>query len=162
MKTTLETTILSNLNLSAKSTNFLKDKNMTNKIQKLNQQIEQIKSLNEAICYQEKEIKLAIDTFQCSEKIKRFLFRATEYYVRDASREIDVLDELLHSEDLNLQNLKEGSTINVNAFCKFKYCKKASKNLNKDETRLILKFKRGTHEIHIICNQNQVVTRIFY
>lgn len=135
---------------------------MTNKIKKLNQQIKQIKSLNEAICYQEKEIKLIIHTFQCSEKIKRFLFRATEYYVRDASKEIDVLDELLHSEDLNLQNLKEGSTINVNTFCKFKYCKKASKNLNKDETRLILKYKRGNHEIHIICNQNQVVTRIFY
>lgn len=135
---------------------------MTNKIQKLNQQIEKIKSLKEELISQEEEIKSFIETFQCSAKIKSFLSRATEYYVEDASRETDILNELLHSEDLNLQNLKEGSTINVNAFCKFKYCKKSIKNLNKDETRLILKYKRGNHEIHIICNQNQVVTRIFY
>jgi len=135
---------------------------MKKKIQKLNQQIETIKSLKEKINHQEKEIKSTIDAFLCSDKLKHFLFRATEYYVRDSSREIDILNELLHSENLNLQNLKEGSTINVNAFCKFKYCKKESKNFKKDETRLILKYKRGKDEIHIICNQNQVVTRIFY
>jgi hypothetical protein len=135
---------------------------MTNKIKKLNQQIETIKSLKESISCQEREIKLGIATFQCSEKIKSFLFRATEYCVRNTSRELDVLDELLHSEDLNLQNLKEGSTINPKAFCKFKYFKKTPNCQNKDETRLILKYKRGNDEIHIIYNQNQVVTRIFY
>lgn len=47
-------------------------------------------------------------------------------------------------------------------FVNLNIAKKESKNLKKDETRLILKYKRGNDEIHIICNQNQVVTRIFY
>ena len=56
-----------------KFTNFFKGEDMTNKIQKLNQQIEKIKSLKEELISQEEEIKSFIETFQCSAKIKSFL-----------------------------------------------------------------------------------------
>lgn len=123
---------------------------------------EEVDLLKQQINKQVSYITENIQQFNCDPNVKKFLQLATSNCILLCKGSIQRLYELIHSEKLNLQNLKVGSKIDVQTF--FNHTKCQLIDDVDDNKHLLLIYYTSTAspstQLAIFYNDNHVVTHI--
>lgn len=134
---------------------------MTN-IVNLDAYFEEVDLLKQQINKQVSYITENIQHFNCDPNVKKFLQLATNNCILLCKGNIQRLHELIHSEKLNLQNLKVGSKIDVQTFFNHTKCQ-LIEDLD-DNKHLLLIYYTSTAspstKLAIFYNDEHVVTNI--
>lgn len=134
---------------------------MTN-IVNLDTYFEEIDLLKQEIEKQVNRINENIQQFNCDPNVKKFLQLATSNGILLCKANIQRLHELIHSEKLNLQNLKIGSKIDVQTFFNNTKCQ-LIEDLNDNEHLLLIYYTSSatpSTQLAIFYNDDHVVTNI--
>lgn len=123
---------------------------------------EEIDLLKQEIEKQVNRINENIQQFNCDPNIKKFLQLATSNCILLCKGNIKRLHELIHSEKLNLQNLKIGSKIDIQTFFNHTKCQ-LIEDLNDNEHLLLIYYTSSatpSTQLAIFYNDDHVVTNI--
>ena len=134
---------------------------MTN-IVNLDAYFQEINLLKQEIEKQVNRINENIQQFNCDPNVKKFLQLATNNCILLCKANIQRLHELIHSEKLNLQNLKIGSKIDVQTFFNNTKCQ-LIEDLNDNEHLLLIYYTSSatpSTQLAIFYNDDHVVTNI--
>lgn len=123
---------------------------------------EEVDLLKQQINKQVSYITENIQHFKCDANVKKFLQLATNNCILLCKGSIQRLYELIHSEKLNLQNLKVGSKIDVQTFFNNTKCQLIEDV--SDNKHLLLIYYTSTAspstQLAIFYNDDHVVTNI--
>lgn len=134
---------------------------MTNTVN-LDAYFEEIDLLKQQIEKQVERINENIQQFNCDPNVKKFLQLATSNCILLCKGNIRRLHELIHSEKLNLQNLKIGSKIDVQTFFNKTKCQ-LIEDVDDNEHLLLIYYTSTASpstQLAIFYNDNHVVTKI--
>lgn len=123
---------------------------------------EEVDLLKQQINKQVSYITENIQHFKCDANVKKFLQLATNNCILLCKGNIQRLHELIHSEKLNLQNLKIGSKIDVQTFFNHTKCQ-LIKNVHENEHMLTIYYtstSSPSSKLAIFYNDDHFVTRI--
>lgn len=123
---------------------------------------EEVGLLKQQINKQAYYITENIQHFNCNPNVKKFLQLATNNCILLCKGSIQRLHELIHSEKLNLQNLKIGSKIDVQTFLNHTKCQ-FIEDLNENEHLLLIYYTSSatpSTKLAIFYNDDHVVTNI--
>ena len=123
---------------------------------------EEVDLLKQQINKQVSRITENIQQFNCDPNVKKFLQIATNNCILLCKGNIQRLHELIHSEKLNLQNLKIGSKIDVQTFLNHTKCQ-LIKDVYKNEHMLTIYYtstNSPSSRLAIFYNEEHFVTRI--
>lgn len=123
---------------------------------------EEVNLLKQQINKQVSKITENIQHFKCDPSVKTFLRRATYNCILYDKGDIQELRDLIHSEKLNLQNLKVGSKINIQTFLNHTECS-ILEDIDENEHMLLIDYATTAaplSQLAIFYDDNHVVTHI--
>lgn len=123
---------------------------------------QEVDLLKQEIEKQVNHINENIQQFKCDPNVKKFLQLATNNCILLCKGNIQRIHKLIHSEKLNLQNLKIGSKIDVQTFLNHTKCQ-FIEDLNENEHLLLIYYTSSSTpstKLAIFYNDDHVVTHI--
>ena len=123
---------------------------------------QEVELLKQEIEKQVNHINENIQQFNCDPNVKKFLQLAISNDILLCKGNIKRLHELIHSEKLNLQNLKIGSKIDVQTFFNHTKCQ-LIEDLDDNKHLLLIYYTSTTSpstQLAIFYNDDHVVTNI--
>lgn len=133
-----------------------------NNIINLDTYFEEVNLLKQQINKQVSRITDNIQQFDCDSNVKDFLRRATYNCILYSKGDIQELYDLIHSEKINLQNLKVGSKLDIQTYLNHTECS-ILEDINENEHMLLIDYATTAvplSQLAIFYNDDHVVTNI--